>query len=84
MTRIAPPSDISNSAEALEKSLPKSLTSRSNTPSSRSSAIPTQLTLTAWASSAPSTPPIECVGYFIGGKLAVRFHSAPPLYWYAA
>ena len=65
--RMDPPVESSNSAVALEKSLPNMLTSLSNTPSPRSSGTPMQLTLTAWPPIAPSTPPMEWVGYSMGG-----------------
>lgn len=65
--RIDPPPAISNKAVAFEKSFPNWLTATSKTPSPRSSCTPMQLTLTAWLDQAPRTPPMEWVGYHIGG-----------------
>src|SRR3712207_8449423 len=80
---MVPPSASANSAVMLEKSLPHRETSRSKTPSPRSSGMPMQLTEVANVGSAPSTPPLAWVGYSIGGQVGGVPQLPPPLYWYA-
>ena len=62
LTRKDPPPATSNRPLMLEKSLSNMLTSRSNTPSPRSSTTPMADTLVAWVPQAPRMPPMEWVG----------------------
>ena len=64
---IDPPPSSSKKAVALLKSLSNMLTERSNTPSPRSSTMPTAVTCRANVGHTLSTPPMECVGYSSGG-----------------